>query len=68
MNCKICGKPVVLVPSAAERAAKYGGSAKDYIALFTTHSACFVAKRTRETIELMRRLNNEGRDNQAYLV
>ena len=25
MNCTICNKPVVLVPSAAERAAKHGG-------------------------------------------
>lgn len=59
MNCKICGEPVVLVPSAAERAAKYGGSAKDYIALFTTHAACFIEKRRREVGELMRRLTNE---------
>lgn len=59
MNCKICGKPVVLVPSAAERAAKYGGSAKDYIALFTTHAVCYVAKRRKEVGELMRRLTNE---------
>lgn len=57
MNCTICNKPIVLVPSAKERAAKYGGRPSDYAKLFTTHSECFVAKRERETRELMRRLN-----------
>ena len=51
MNCTICGKPVVLVPSAAERAAKdvTGKSAAYYTSLFTEHSACVLAKHhTRE--------------------
>jgi len=56
MNCTICGKPIVLVPSATERAAKYGGKPSDYTKLFTTHSECSIAKRERETVELMRRL------------
>ena len=56
MNCTICGKPIVLVPSAVERAAKYGGKPSDYTKLFTTHSECSIAKRERETVELMRRL------------
>jgi hypothetical protein len=55
MNCTICNKPIVLVPSAAERAQKYGGKPSDYTKLFTTHSECFVAKREAETVELMRR-------------
>lgn len=56
MNCTICKKPVVLVPSAAERAAKFGGSPSDYTKLFTTHSDCAIAKRSQESIDLMRRL------------
>lgn len=40
MNCKHCGKPVVLVPSAAERAKKFGGKASDYTKLFPYHTAC----------------------------
>lgn len=55
MNCTICRKPIVLVPSAAERAAKYGGKPSDYTKLFTTHSECAIEKRERETRELLRR-------------
>lgn len=57
MNCTICGKPIVLVPSAAERAAKdvSGKSAAYYTSLFTTHSECAVAKREQDTLALMRR-------------
>lgn len=57
MNCNICGKPVVLVPSARERAEKYGGSPDDYTKLFTSHADCFIEKRRKDTAELMRRLN-----------
>lgn len=56
MNCTICGKPIVLVPSAVERAATYGGKPSDYTKPFTTHSECSIAKRERETVELMRKL------------
>ena len=54
MNCTICNKPIVLIPSAAERARKNGGKPSDYTAMFTEHSACTVAKREAETIALMR--------------
>lgn len=56
MNCGICGKPVVLVPSAAERARTdvTGKTAAYYTALFLNHGACVAAKREQETIELMR--------------
>jgi hypothetical protein len=57
MNCTICGKKITLVPSAKERADKYGGKPSDYTKLFTQHSACALDKRERETLELMRRLN-----------
>lgn len=57
MNCTICGKPIVLVPSAAERAAKdvSGKPAAYYTSLFTSHSECQVAKRSQESIDLMRK-------------
>lgn len=45
MKCTICNKPVVLVPSAAERAAKFGGKPSDYTRIFTAHTACILAKR-----------------------
>ncbi len=54
-NCTICSKPIVLVPSAEERAKKYGGKPSDYTKLFTEHSECVVAKREAETLELIRR-------------
>ena len=57
MNCTICNKPVVLRPSANERAKKFGGTAQDYINLFPTHSDCFIAKRNADTSELIKRLN-----------
>jgi hypothetical protein len=59
VNCTICGKPIELVPSAAERARKYGGTPADYTKLFTTHNACAIEKREAETLALMRRLNKE---------
>jgi len=39
-KCTLCGKPIILVPSAKERAERWGGKASDYEALFTTHSLC----------------------------
>ena len=48
MNCTICHKPIVLSPSASERAAKYGGSPSDYIKLFDTHADCLISKRSKE--------------------
>lgn len=57
MNCSICGKRIVLVPSAAARARKYGGQPRDYTRLFTTHDQCALDKREADTLELMRRIN-----------
>jgi hypothetical protein len=54
MNCTICSKPIKLVPSARERADKYGGKPSDYTKLFTEHAQCVIDKRERETLELMR--------------
>ena len=55
MNCTHCNRPIVLVPSASERAAKYGGKASDYIKLFTIHSNCQLIKRAEETKQLIKR-------------
>lgn len=59
-NCTICGKKIVLVPSAQERAKKFGGVAADYTAMFTTHSDCLVQKRSQESVELMRSISAKG--------
>jgi hypothetical protein len=56
MKCSICNKEVVLVPSAAERARKYGESPAFYTRLFPTHSACALAKRDAAVRERMRRV------------
>ena len=47
MICSYCKKPVVLSPSAAERAAKdvTGKSAAYYTSLFPNHAACELAAR-----------------------
>ena len=56
MKCTICGKPILLSPSAAERARKFGGTPSDYTKLFTEHTVCALAKRDRETRELIARM------------
>ena len=54
MNCTICRKPIELVPSATERAKKFGGKPSDYTRLFTEHAACIVAKRNVEVNQLIK--------------
>lgn len=56
MNCTHCHKPIVLVPSATERAAKTGYPEKYYRNLFTMHAECQLKLRAESTSELMRRL------------
>ena len=58
MNCSICNKPIILSPSATERAKKFGGKPSDYTKLFTEHADCIIAKRNQETSELLKRINN----------
>lgn len=58
-KCTICKKEIILVPSAAERAKKYGKTAAFYTSLFTEHAQCTIDKRERETLELMRRIKGE---------
>ena len=59
-NCTICSKPIVLSPSAAVRAAKYGNTPEHYLNLFTTHAECTLRMREKDTIDLMRRIR-EGK-------
>ena len=59
MNCTHCGKSIVLIPSATERAKKHGGKANDYTALFTMHSECLIEKRNNEALALMRKYKGE---------
>ena len=47
MKCKYCGKPVVLVPSAVERAKKFGGKPSDYTKLFPSHAKCIIDNRNK---------------------
>ncbi len=60
MNCRICNKAIVLVPSASERAARFGGTPEFYTRLFTTHGTCQVAQRSQAAVETMRRLNGRS--------
>jgi hypothetical protein len=53
--CKYCNKPVILTPSANERARRYGGVPADYTALFPNHSECEVAARSAQAVETMRK-------------
>lgn len=60
MNCKICNKPIVLGPTAAERAAKdtTGKTATYYTNLFQTHATCALEQRSRETTNLLKKLHH----------
>jgi hypothetical protein len=54
MNCSICDQPIVLIPSAEERARKYGETPAFYTKLFSTHVDCAIRRRREETSELLR--------------
>ena len=58
MNCRLCGEPIKLVPSAAARAASpsntQGWSAADYTKHFTAHASCELEERERRVRELMK--------------
>ena len=56
-NCTYCNKPIVLIPSAQERASRYGGKPSDYTKLFTYHDDCFRKHHENETRELIKRIN-----------
>lgn len=54
-NCTYCNKPIILVPSAQERARKGGGKPSDYTKLFTMHADCQVKSRNEATSDLIKR-------------
>jgi hypothetical protein len=55
MKCSICNKPITLIPSATERAKKYGGNVADYARLFTTHTECQLARNKASLSDLIKR-------------
>ena len=61
-KCTICNEPIVLIPSAAERARKDMSSmtASDYTDMFDQHGECTVRKRSAQAIETMRRHREAG--------
>lgn len=61
MNCTICQQPIILIPSAIERAKKFGGKPSDYTKLFTEHSTCTLAKRDLETYKLLVKLSHQSK-------
>lgn len=66
--CRICGEPIVLKPSATERAIKYGGVPSDYIKLFDAHSSCALKERSEQVAELVKRTNHEFEKRMALRV
>jgi len=59
-KCTYCGKEIILIPSAKERAEKFGGKPSDYTKLFTSHSSCHIKHRNNETIKLISRRKEDG--------
>lgn len=61
MKCTFCGKAIVLVPSAEQRAKKdvCGNTAAYYTSLFTIHSDCLLKQRDAGTLELLGRLKEK---------
>lgn len=57
MKCRLCNQEIILVPSAEERAKKYGGTAQFYTKLFTVHGECQVRKNRQDSKKLIEKLN-----------
>ena len=58
-TCPLCGQPITLVPSAEERSRKTGQPADFFRRLFTQHTACALAKREKDTLDLIRRTRGQ---------
>ena len=58
-TCSLCGKPITLVPSAEERSRKTGLPADFFRSLFPQHTACTLAKREEDTLDLIRRTREQ---------
>ena len=66
MLCTECGRPIVLVPSAKERAKKHGKSPSFYTKLFTVHAQCQLDKRKLDTSKLMKSLSTPINEESQY--
>ena len=55
MNCTICHLKITLIPSAKERAEKYGMPAEYFTGLFREHATCTVNKRSESAVNLTAR-------------
>ena len=67
-DCTVCGEPVTLVPSAKERARKFGGKPEDYTAIFTRHTSCALKKRAESAKALMAKTREDYEARQARRV
>ena len=67
MKCTICGRPIVLVPSATERAKKFGKTPAFYTRLFTTHSSCQIEKNRQELKMFLKSLTRHQDSNRVTL-
>ena len=56
MNCTLCNKEIILIPSARQRAERLGGKPSDYTRLFTEHATCTLVKRKVDTDALVKRI------------
>lgn len=63
MNCYHCNQEIILVPSAAERAAKYGGRPENYTNLFRIHNQCQLDLRAQQVSELLQRNREHSHEN-----
>jgi hypothetical protein len=62
-KCTICGEPIILRPSAAERSRRdvNGLPPSYYLDLFTEHDSCLLEKRQREVMELIQKTKGESK-------
>ena len=67
-HCTICSKPIKLVPSAAERARRFGGQPSDYTAIFTQHVSCALKKRAQSASAAMARAREANAAREARRV
>lgn len=56
-KCAHCGKPVILSPSAAARAKKYGETPEYYRRLFPSHTECVLRARQDDLSKLLARVH-----------
>lgn len=67
-DCTICGEPIRLIPSAKERARKFGGEPSDYTRLFTQHADCTVRVRSESAVANMAKAREDYEARQARRV